>query len=106
MDRDKARNSVVRTCLRLRGGRETRVDRNVLRSAFPRGLDDRSLEAQLLELLERSNDGIFSCRPLDGGDCMVRRVVRKELMPVAAPSILLASAHGAPIARQRASVIA
>src|SRR4051812_22583463 len=81
VDRHIAHRAVLETCLRLRAGKEARLDRNVLRSAFPAGLDDRPVETQLFELLQAANDGIFTCRAIPGGDCVVRRCVRKALLP-------------------------
>jgi len=81
VDRHIAHKAVLDTCLRLRAGKEARLDRNVLRSAFPAALDDRPVESQLFELLEAANDGIFTCCAIAGGDCVVRRRVRKALLP-------------------------
>jgi hypothetical protein len=85
MDRDIARGSILDSCRTLRAGRETRLDRNVMRSAFPPGPDGRALEMQLLELLAAANDGVFECRAVPVGDCVVLRRVRKALVPETQP---------------------
>jgi hypothetical protein len=81
LDRDIARNSILVTCRRLRSGKETRLDRNLLRSAFPPGPDARAFQTQVFDLLWAANDGIFACRSIPGGDCIVSRLVRKALVP-------------------------
>jgi hypothetical protein len=80
VDRDLARGSILDTCRRLRVGREARLDRNLVRSAFPPGPDGRAVEIQLLELLTAANDGIFKCQTVPVGDCVVLRRVRKALV--------------------------
>lgn len=80
LQRELALNTILRTCARLRGGRATRLDRNVLSSAFPPGPDSRPFVIQLSELLACTGDGIFSCGLVANGDCVVRKVVRKELV--------------------------
>ena|SRR5262245_59664644 len=81
LDSAIARGSILNVCRRLRVGREARVDRNVLRSAFPLGRDSRPFDVQLSELLTHAKDGIFGCWRLADGDHVVRREVRKELVP-------------------------
>jgi hypothetical protein len=91
VDQDIARGSILDTCRRLRVGREARLDRNLVRSAFPPGPDGRAVEIQLIELLTAANDGIFKCQAIPVGDCLVLRRVRKALIrpsvaPVALPT--------------------
>ena len=81
MDRSAALSSILAICRRLRVGKEARLDRNVVRSAFPPGPDARPLQVQLSELLIAARDGIFGCQPLPDGDHIVRREVRRELVP-------------------------
>jgi hypothetical protein len=81
LDRVTALGSILATCRRLRVGKAARLDRNVVRSAFPPGPDGRPLQVQLSELLIAARDGIFGCQLLPGGDHMVRREVRRELVP-------------------------
>jgi hypothetical protein len=77
MDRDIAQKAIVRSCLKLETGGQARLDRNVLRSAFPVVLDDRPVETQLTDLLNRADpDGTFLCQPIAGGDVMVSRQSR------------------------------
>ena len=80
MDRDIARGAILSICRRLRAGREARLDKNLLASSFPPGPDPRAFEVQLRELLHAANDGIFVCRMLPDGDCVVVRRVRKALL--------------------------
>jgi hypothetical protein len=81
VDRDIARSAILSVCRRLRSGKEARLDKNLLASSFPPGPDDRAFAVQLDELLQATNDGIFASRQLPGGDCVVIRRVRKELVP-------------------------
>jgi hypothetical protein len=80
MDHATALRSILTTCLRLRPGSEARLDRNVLRHAFPLGLDPRPYAVQLAQRLVAANDGIFGCTELPGGDSAVRKIVRRELV--------------------------
>ena len=89
MQQDVARDSIVKTCLKLAVNGEARLDKNVVHSAF-RPWPGRDSEEQLVTHLRGVSDGVFLCRRLANGDLLVTRseVGKPSVMPepAAAPS--------------------
>jgi hypothetical protein len=85
VDRQIARDAILNASRKLAVGAQARLDRNVVRSAFPPGIDDRTAELQVVHFLRDVSAGAFACRPMDDGDFVVsRRDVAAE--PDAAPA--------------------
>jgi hypothetical protein len=99
VDRDIARDSILKTSRKLAVGGEARLDRNVVSSAFPPGIDERAVEMQIVDFLKGLGDGVFACRPIVAGvdgDFVVRRQSEAPLSPELKPAAVKAPRRKRP----------
>ncbi len=95
LDRNLARDTIAKACRKLSEGEETRLDRGVVNSAFPPGIDERTAEEQILDFL-REIGPAFTCRAVPSGDFIVHReaaIIEPPRPPQADPE---PSAHTPP----------